>query len=182
MIAVLDLAVSDAMFQLPELHDEGFMTKTRALVVCENSLAQIALKLGLGSILLLGKGEAATGGNEKPSNLANAMEAVFGAIYLDAGFAAARQVILQQLAEPIQYAISGSIIYDHKSRLLEYVQSLTKPGHIRFTILEEQGPVHERLFTAGVLYNEQLIASGCGSTKKEAEQQAAKSALTLLSE
>lgn len=180
--AVLDLAVSDAMFQLQEMHDEGFMTKTRALVVCENSLALIARKLNLGSMLLLGKGEAATGGHEKPSNLANAMEAVFGAIYLDAGFEAAKLVILQQLAEPIQDAIAGSIIYDHKSRLLEYVQSLTKPGQIRFTILEEQGPVHERLFTAGVLYNEQLIASGSGGTKKEAEQQAAKSALTLLSE
>jgi ribonuclease-3 len=175
--AVLDLAIGDSLFRLSEQQTEGFMTKTRALVVCENTLAILARKLEVGRLLFLGKGEAATGGSDKPSNLANAMEALFGAIYLDADFSRARQVILGLLADPIREAIAGSINYDYKSRLLELVQALPSNTPLRFTILEEHGPVHERIFCAGVLLGEDLIGKGQGNSKKDAEQQAARLAL-----
>jgi len=178
--AVLDLAIGDALFSLPEKYDEGFMSKTRALVVCESTLANLARQLGIGVMLSLGKGEAATGGTSKPSNLSNAIEALFGAIYLDAGFEKARSVILNLLAEPLHEAQAGSIIFDYKSILLEYAQSMNNIGSLRFIILDEQGPVHEKQFTAGVLQNDQLIGQGVGSSKKEAEQQAAKVALDYL--
>lgn len=178
--AVLDLVISSALFELPEHYSEGFMTKTRALVVCESSLMMLAQNLGLGQLLILGKGEAATGGREKPSNLANAVEALFGAIYLDAGFSKARQVILNLLGKPLQRALSGSICYDYKSRLLELIQG-TRPGStFQFSIIKEEGPVHERLFTAAVILDGDQIASGSGGSKKEAEQQAAKAALGRL--
>lgn len=176
--AVLDLAVSTALFDLPEMHHEGFMSKTRALIVCENTLAQLARQLGLGDVLLLGRGEAATGGSAKPSNLSNAVEALFGAIFLDAGFDKARTVILNLLAGPINEALAGSIVFDYKSRLLEYIQSMSGHSQLRFIILDEQGPVHERIFTAGVLQEDRLIGRGSGNSKKEAEQQAARDALT----
>ena len=175
--AVLDLAIGDELFRLDEKYDEGFMSKTRALVVCESTLAHLARQLGVGNILSLGKGEAATGGMTKPSNLSNAMEALFGAIYLDAGFEKARSVILNLLAGPLQEALAGSIVFDYKSKLLEYAQSMNSIGQLRFIILDEQGPVHEKQFTAGVILNERLIGRGIGSSKKEAEQQAAKAAL-----
>ncbi|MEA4888275.1 MAG: ribonuclease III [Clostridiaceae bacterium] len=178
--AVLDLVISDALFRQVECYAEGFMTKTRALVVCENTLAQIAQALNLGQLLLLGRGETLTGGGDKPSNLANAMEAVFGAIYLDGGYEAAYQTIYRLLEEPLNQARSGGLVYDYKSRLLELVQSTRGASTVHFQILEESGPVHERVFSAGVFLDDQMIASGSGCSKKDAEQQAAKTALEHL--
>jgi ribonuclease-3 len=156
------------------------MTKTRALVVRETTLALLAKDLGTGDLLLLGKGEEATGGRDKPSNLANAVEAIFGAIYLDAGFEKACQVIRTLLEEPLRLALAGDLVYDYKSRLLELVQATRGGSTLRFQILDESGPVHERLFTAGVLVDEQLVSTGTGCSKKEAEQQAAREALDKL--
>ena len=178
--AVLDLAVSDVLFRRPEKFAEGIMTKTRALVVRENTLASLAKDIGLGELLLLGKGEEATGGRDKPSNLANAMEAILGAIYLDAGYQKACQVIRNLLEDPLRLAIAGDLVYDYKSRLLELVQATRGNSILQFQIMEESGPVHERQFTAGVLVDDQLIATGIGCSKKEAEQQAAREALGRL--
>jgi len=178
--AVLDLAVSDELFRQQQLYGEGFMTKTRALVVCESTLANLARKLGLGDLLYLGKGEATTCGKTKPSNLSNTMEAIFGAVYLDAGFEKARQVIIGLLSDSLHEALAGSIMFDYKSKLLEYAQSMNNIGPLRFVILDEQGPVHEKLYTAGVIQNDRLIGRGTGTNKKEAEQQAAKAALEVL--
>lgn len=178
--AVLDLVVSDVLFQDPALLNEGTMTKTRALIVCENTLAIVARSLNLGQMLLLGKGELATGGRDKTSNLANAMEAVFGAIYLDAGFAKAREVVLRLLDEYLQQALAGELVHDYKSRLLEMVQGTRGNSTLRFVIIDEQGPVHDRLFTAAVVIDDRQIATGSGTSKKEAEQQAARVALTVL--
>jgi ribonuclease III len=177
--AILDQVISEHLFQQPELLSEGTMTRTRALVVCENTLMRLARKLGIGEILLLGRGEAHTGGRTKPSNMANAMEAIFGAIFLDGGYDVVRRMILHLLDEPLRQALAGQIIYDYKSQLLELAQSV-RPNLVRFTILDEQGPVHERVFTAGAYIGEKMIAQGCGSSKKEAEQQAARFALALL--
>jgi ribonuclease-3 len=178
--AVLDLAISDVLYRNHKSHAEGFMTKTRALVVRETTLALLAKDLGTGDLLLLGKGEEATGGRDKPSNLANAVEAIFGAIYLDAGFEKACQVIRTLLEEPLRLALAGDLVYDYKSRLLELVQATRGGSTLRFQILDESGPVHERLFTAGVLVDEQLVSTGTGCSKKEAEQQAAREALDKL--
>lgn len=175
--AVLDLAIGDVLFSQPACYDEGFMSKTRALVVCESTLAQLARQLEIGELLSLGKGEAATGGKVKPSNLSNAIEALFGAIYLDAGYEKARIVILNLLADSLQEALTGTIVFDYKSKLLEYAQSQNNIGPLRFVILDEQGPVHEKQFTAGVVQNDRIIGRGTGNSKKEAEQQAAKAAL-----
>ena len=156
--AVLDLVISDTLFRQADGFAEGYMTKTRALVVCENTLAQIAVEINIGDVLKMGRGELATGGREKPSNLANAVEAVFGAIYLDAGYDKVRQIILKLLDKPIQLALSGNLVYDFKSRLLELVQSTRGNSTLRFQILSETGPVHDPVFISGVLVDEQLIA------------------------
>ena len=178
--SVLDLVISDALFRQSQNYDEGYMTKTRALVVCESTLAQVAVKINLGDALKMGRGELATGGREKPSSLANAIEAIFGAVYLDAGYDKVRQIILSLLEIPIHLALSGDLVYDFKSRLLELVQSTRSSSILCFRILSESGPVHDPIFIAGVLVDEQLIATGSGSSKKEAEQQAAREALELL--
>ncbi|MBP1757363.1 MAG: rnc [Firmicutes bacterium] len=179
--AVLDLVVSDFLFREGAAFSEGVMTKTRALIVCENTLALVARNLGLGQILLLGKGELSTGGGEKSSNLANAMEAVFGAVYLDAGYNKARSIILRLLDEFIQQAMTGAMVYDYKSRLLEMVQGTRGNSTVRFASINEAGPVHERIFTAAVIVVDIQIAIGSGSSKKDAEQKAAREALSVLS-
>ena len=179
--AVLDLAISDALFRADGKHDEGFMTKTRSLLVCENSLADLARSLNIGRLLLLGRGETATGGRDKPSNLSNAMEAILGAIYLDGGFSSACQVISALYAPSLKKALAGQIVHDYKSRLLEMVQATRGGSSVRFVILAEDGPVHARTFTAGVCLDDQVVAQGQGSSKKEAEQQAAEKAIEHLS-
>ncbi|HBP39094.1 MAG TPA: ribonuclease III [Clostridiales bacterium] len=178
--AVLDLAIGDSFFRNQNQFSEGFMTKTRALVVCEETLAGLARSLDVGSLLLLGRGEEATGGRDKDSNLANAMEALWGAIYLDGGFDQACLVILQSLAQPIKRALAGDLIHDYKSRLLELAQGSLASRKVHICIIDEKGPVHERVFTAGVLLDERMIASGSGTSKKDAEQQAARAALEIL--
>lgn len=180
--AVLDLVVSDILFRKDQAYEEGFMTKTRALLVCENCLADLARKLEVGSFLLLGKGEEATGGRNKSSNLANAMEAILGAVYLDCGFAVVQELVGKLLQEAIEKALAGEIFHDFKSRLLEMIQARESDEKqmARFIILDEEGPVHERTFTAGVMLGDRLLARGKGGSKKEAEQQAARAAIDIL--
>ncbi len=178
--AVLDLVISDFLFLDPAQFAEGYMTKTRALVVCEATLAEVAKAISLGDYLRLGKGEDATGGRNKPSNLANAVEAVIGGAYQDGGLETAVQIVRHLLEPHLMKALSGNIVYDYKSRLIEMVQSSRSNNSLKFTILNEEGPVHERQFTAGVVFNDVLIGEGIGSSKKEAEQKAAQAALRLL--
>ncbi len=178
--AVLDLAISDMLFREPDQYAEGYMTKIRALVVRETTLAALAGQMNLGQCLFLGKGEEATGGREKPSNLANAVEALFGALFLDAGYEKTGEIIRRLLDEPLKLALAGDLVYDYKSRLIENVQATRGNSTLEFIILKETGPVHERVFTAGVIVDGQLIASGNGSSKKEAEQNASRDALEKL--
>ncbi len=179
--AVLDLVISDYLYREGAAFTEGVMTKTRALIVCENTLARVAREHKLGHILLLGKGELTTGGGDKSSNLANTMEAIFGAVYLDGGYEASKALIIRLLDEYIQQALNGEMVYDYKSRLLEMVQGTRGNSTLKFTIINEEGPVHDRVFTAAVVVDDQQIATGSGSSKKDAEQKAARSALTVLS-
>ncbi|MGI6090334.1 MAG: ribonuclease III [Saccharofermentanales bacterium] len=178
--AVLQLIISERLFFMPGKPQEGEMTKARSLVVCERTLARAASDISLAKYLQLGKGELMTGGSTKPSNLANTLEAVFGAVYLDGGLSSARKVIVALLASYLELAMSGEIQYDFKSRLLELVQTAKGHSTLNFVIIAEEGPVHDRTFTAAVIIDDIEVTSGRGSSKKEAEQNAARKALTMI--
>lgn len=173
--AVLNLVITEALFEQFPDQDEGEMTKIRAKIVCEKALLQVARVLNLGSYLLLGKGEEMSGGRSRKSILADAVEAVIGAIYRDKGYDAARSFIRRHFQQVISKADSGDF-NDYKSKLQEIVQAKNRQS-VTYTILEESGPAHAKIFTAGVYYQKTLLATGCGKSKKEAEQNAAEKAL-----
>jgi len=178
--AIVGLIVAENLFEKYPEKTEGELTKMRAAIVCEASLARAASKIGIGEMLLMGKGEKMGGGSKRSSNLADAWEAVVAAIYLDKGMEAARDFCIKFLKEEIEKAISGDF-GDYKTQLQELVQK--NPDHsIRYKILDEQGPDHEKIFFSGVYINKDLIAKGEGKTKKEAEQKAAKAALIKLND
>jgi len=177
---VLDLIIGDLLYRRPDEYSEGFMSKTRAIVVCESTLSDIAKNMGLGGYLLLGKGEEQTQGREKNSNLSNAIESIIAAVYLDGGYETAYHLVERLFSSAIQRAMEGNIVFDYKSKVLEYVQGIQQQGSIGFVIVKEEGPDHNRLFFAQVRYFDIIVGCGTGSTKKEAEQAAAKEALEHL--
>lgn len=172
--AVLEFCVSDMLYRkYPDLH-EGELTARRAALVCERTLSLIAGSLGLGRCLLMGHGEEQTGGREKPSILADAMEAVLAAIYVDGGYEAARGVISRLFSEEERLiAWRGQ---DDKGALQEYTQAheLALP---EYEIVSQEGPDHNRRFTARVSVLGKAVATGEGNSKKAAEQAAAREAL-----
>jgi ribonuclease-3 len=174
--SVLSLTVSDYLFRTyPEL-PEGVLTKLRAGVVSEVSLAQIARILSLGDYLRLGKGEENTGGRERASVLADAMESVIGAMYLDSGLETAKEFVLKLLIPSIEILIAGKGHKDYKTDLQELLQSKSAL-EITYQIVNEEGPDHDKLFTAQVIHGNTVIGQGQGKSKKEAEQKAAQNAL-----
>lgn len=174
--AVLELAVSDYLYRNHPGFDEGSLTKLRAAVVCEPSLARAARELGLGLCLQMGRGEERSGGRERPSILADAFEALLGAVYLDQGLARVGELAIQFLSPVIEDLLQGRLERDYKTELQEIVQQRSGE-QVQYIILKEEGPDHQKTFTAGVLYKGKLAGSGAGRSKKDAEQQAAKSAL-----
>lgn len=177
--AVLELAVSDFLYRNNPGLDEGDLTKLRAAVVCEPSLARVAVGLKLGPCLYMGKGEERSGGRERPSILADAFEAFLGAVYLDQGLEAASDVAIRFLDPVIKDVLEGRLERDCKTELQELVQQ-RGGGQVQYVILKEEGPDHHKVFTAGVLLKGEVAGRGTGRTKKDAEQQAAKSALACL--
>lgn len=178
--AVLELAISDFLYRENPQLPEGALTKMRAGIVCEGSLAQVARKLNLGKFLLMGKGEERSGGRERPSILADAMESLIGAIYLDSGMEAASSFVLKNLDSVIiKVGKTGGLTADYKTHLQELVQQ-TSENYLGYKIIEESGPDHCKTFVAAVSYKGDQWGSGSGRTKKEAEQAAAKSALEKL--
>lgn len=177
--AVLELVISDYLFTNYPHHEEGVLTKIRAAVVCEPSLARVAQGLKLGQALRLGKGEERTGGRERPAALADAFEALVGAIYLDQGLDKIRCFILQSLKEDIIAYAQGNHAGDYKSELQEWIQQYTDQP-LNYVILNEFGPDHNKTFTAGVEFRQDMWGTGKGRTKKEAEQTAASNALNML--
>ena len=177
--AVLNLAISHLLMQrYPELA-EGELSRNRAHLVNETQLATIARELGLGPYLLLGKGEELTDGRQKNSLLADAVEAVIAAIYLDGGFDAAFTFVENQFRERLRCAHgSGYEIADHKSRLQECVQS-TYHEVPRYQVVDESGPDHDKTFRLRVSVAG-IVAEGDGKSKKMAEQEAARAGLDLL--
>ena len=169
--AVLELAMSRKLYDTIDL-DEGVLTKMRAKAVCESALDLYASKIDLSSYLYLGKGEEATGGRTRPAIIADATEAVLGAIYLDGGFEAAREIV-KKFFEPYFYDVLKN--KDYKSMLQEKLQS--EKRSIRYEIVRDDGPANNKTFEAVVYMDEILMGRGIGKTKKEAQQQAAKDAL-----
>ena len=177
--AVLSIIVSDYLFRHYSHLPEGELTKLRAALVCEKALCRYALSLGLGDFLLLGKGEEATGGRQRPSILADAFEAILAAIYLDGGYEKAEQFVLQFVVP--QLAHEGEEIRDYKTQLQEVIQQ-NREERIRYVLISESGPDHDKKFCVEVHMNSNVIGRGQGHSKKEAEQMAAKEALELMGE
>lgn len=157
---------------------EGRMTRLRAELVCEGSLHRVALSLGLGAQMRLGRGEEHTGGRERPSILADMVEAVIAAIYLDGGMEPARAFILRTVLRDADLGEERPTA-DYKTELQELVQRRSD-RHLRYELVEESGPDHDKRFTFRVSLNDRPVGEGSGRTKKEAEQMAARQALESL--
>lgn len=177
--AVLDLAVSHLLMDNFLDAEEGDLSKYRAMVVDESGLCQIAERLNLGDYLFLGKGEEQSQGRKKPSILANTMEALLGALYLDAGFEKAMDVIRMLFAPLIVRAGTEDMLHDFKSQLQEYTQKIYKtlPS---YSLSHESGPAHDKTFRVTLSLNGDILAEGEGKSKKEAEQKAAREAYRCL--
>ena len=173
--AVLELCISDLLIRNKAGFTEGSLSKIRASLVNEKPLAQLARTLEIGEMLLLGKGEEASGGRTKDSLLANALEAVIAAIYLDAGFIKVKNVI-RKLLEPalIDEALSSRYC-DYKTALQELSQKKYKCAP-QYNLIGSSGPDHAKVFAITVNVGNKIISTGCGSSKKEAEKQAAQKA------
>ncbi len=173
--SVLGMVTAMRLYRLYPDMPEGKLSRLRAELVCEQSLHAVALELGLGSYIRLGHGEARNGGRERPSILADAVEAIIAAIYLDGGLESAQRFILDHILTGLAEGQMHHVA-DYKTDLQERVQR--KPGQaLEYTLLSESGPDHNKSFTMNVLLNGSEIGRGTGRTKKEAEQSAAKSAL-----
>lgn len=176
--AVLDLVISQHLMEhLPDA-PEGELTRVRAELVALPSLARLAGELGIGAGLLLGRGEERSGGRDKPSLLADALEALFGAIFVDGGFEAARRAILSLFTPLVQQAAADQG-QDYKSRLQEFLQA-AQSGRPDYRLVETTGPAHEREYLVEVLIDGRLHGSGRARSKKGAEQAAARATLTAL--
>jgi ribonuclease III len=179
--AVLDLAVSHMLMSYFKDAREGDLSKFRAMLVDEAGLCEVALRLGLGDYLLLGKGEEQTLGREKPSILADTTEALIGAIYLDAGFDRAMEMIEALFSAPLERVARRELVHDFKSLLQEYTQQTFKTLP-RYRLMRESGPAHDRSFLVSLSLMGTPLAEGEGRSKKEAEQNAAREAFFLLKE
>lgn len=175
--AVLSIVVSRYIFDKYPDYPEGDLTKLRSQVVCEDTLSLVAANLNVGSFLLLGKGEESSGGRERKSILADAVEAIIAAIYIDGGYKEAENFVLANITKYIQLAVKGKIISDYKSYLQEYYQSKSQSCKIRYVVTKEEGPDHEKMFHVNVAVNKTVVGSGTGKSKKLAEQDAARNAL-----
>lgn len=175
--AVLSISVSRYIFDKFPDYPEGDLTKLRSQVVCEDTLSLVAGELNIGKYMLLGKGEEASGGRERKSILADAVEAIIAAIYIDGGYRKAESFVLDNLTKYIHHAVKGKMITDFKSYLQEYYQGKGNACKIRYVVTKEEGPDHEKVFHVNVTVNKIVVGSGSGKSKKLAEQEAAKNAL-----
>ena len=177
--AVLSIIVSDYLFKSSHLA-EGDLTKLRASIVCEKSLWGWAKEIHLGDYILLGKGEEHTGGRSRSSILADAFEAVIAAIFLDGGMDAAKRHILRFIPDdPEEEKKQPSGFHDYKTQLQEVVQK-NPEEKVEYVLVSEYGPDHDKAFEVEVCLNSNVIGKGMGHSKKAAEQQAAKEALSLM--
>ena len=174
--AILELVISDYLYRNFD-ENEGEMTKVRASYVCENALYEYSMDLGLNKYIRVGHGEEKEGGKYKKAIVADIFEALVGAIYLDLGYATARRTVLNVI---VPYIENPNITFfsDYKSSLQEYVQTEQKSVH--YELIEESGPAHDRTFKVVAMIDDMVYGTGIGSSKKEAEQEAAKESLKKL--
>ncbi|MBU3110742.1 ribonuclease III [Clostridium lacusfryxellense] len=175
--SVLQLVISEYLYIRFTQEPEGFLTKIRSLIVCENSLCDIATGWDLGKYMNMSKGEEITGGRDRVSILADCVEAIIAAIYLDKGIEYSRTFILNNFKETIEKAISNKIVLDYKTKLQEIFQQ-NGEINIRYELVKFEGPPHRREFFVNILINDSIKGSGQGFSKKEAEQNAAKEVMT----
>ena len=176
--AVLELISSEFLYFDESRMREGDLTKLRASMVCEPALAFCARQILLGEYLLLGKGEEATGGRRRDSVVADALEALIGAIYIDVGFASAKEFIMKFVLNDLE---NRKLFYDSKTILQETVQANFKGG-VQYRLIDESGPDHNKSFSAAVYIEEKRYGIGEGRTKKAAEQEAAYQSILMLRE
>lgn len=178
--AVLGLIVSEKLFQdYPHL-SEGHLSQIRALLVRWDTLAQVARRLSLGDYLIMGRGEELSGGRQRPSNLAGALEAVIGAAFLDGGLAKARRLVRRLLRPELAQVAAGEVAVDSKSQLQQVAQARWHRIP-EYRLIASEGPDHDRTFTVEVLIGSQVLGRGRGRNKKQAELDAARQALDALS-
>ena len=177
--AVVDLAVSQRLMERFPTASEGELSKLRALIVNEEGLARIARSLPLGPLLLLGRGEELTGGRDKSSLLADALEAVIGSVFLAGGLDSVMLLIDAHFADALDGVAEGRSGLDYKTKLQEDVQGRLKLSP-RYRVVSESGPDHEKVFEVEVTIGSELYARARGRNKKEAEQAAARATLALL--
>ena len=174
--SILEFVTSKYMYNEYKRLSEGEMTKVRAAVVCEQSLYEIAIKHNFSDFLFLGKSELVSVGNKKTAMLADSVEAVIGAIYLDSGIENAEKFIINNLKEAIEKASTNVGMKDYKTVLQEKLQE-NGEVQIQYDIINEIGPDHDKIFTAQISVNGKALATGMGQTKKLAEMEAAKKVL-----
>ncbi|MEE1027564.1 MAG: ribonuclease III [Agathobacter sp.] len=173
--AVLEIVSSEFLFDNYPNKPEGELTKLRASIVCEPTLAMCTNEIELGKYIFLGKGEDQTGGRQRKSILSDALEAVIGAIYIDGGFANAKEFIKKFILTDIEHK---QLFYDSKTILQEVVQGMHKS--LKYVLTDESGPDHNKSFSVDLLIGDEVISSGTGHTKKAAEQEGAYKALIKL--
>ena len=179
--AILDFAVSALLMEFFPEADEGDLSKLRAAVVNESALALVARNIKIGESLFLGKGEIHGQGREKDSLLADAFEAVIGAVYLDSGFEKSFAVVKKHFSSLLEKATREDIITDYKTKLQEEVQMRFKTMP-RYEHVAQTGPDHDKLFSVNLIIQKEIFATGSGRSKKQAEQSAAKEVLIKLNQ
>lgn len=178
--AILDLVISEYLFKKHPEMPEGDLSKLRASIVCEGSLAKTAKNIHLGEHILLGKGEEMTGGRERASILADGFEAITGALFLEGSFDLSKSFLTKTLIRQVEGITSLEDLYtDYKTLLQESIQKESSVP-IHYEVVGEEGPDHDKHFYVEVCHGEEVLGKGCGKSKKEAEQDAAKRALDKL--
>lgn len=179
--SILQLCITEYLFLNYKHKSEGELTKIRSLIVCENSLYEIGKKLNLGAFIRISRGEELTGGRERVSIIADAVEALIAAIYLDKGLEYVKDFIIGHFETIIKMAINNDIVLDYKTKLQEELQ---KSGEVSivYELIKFEGPPHRRKFFTSVIIDNNECGKGEGYSKKESEQNAAKEALERLGE
>jgi len=178
--SVLGLIIAQYLYEHHPDWDQGMLSKAKSSIVQEAPLAQVALKLGFDQTMELSASEEATGGRNRPSILADVMEAVIGAVYLESGLEVARWFVLEQMHDAIMRIRGGDVNPDDfKSKLQEQTQAIWRASPA-YRVVGETGYSHDKRFTVHVLVKDQVIGEGTGRSKKEAEQSAAKDALEII--
>jgi len=177
--AVLGLVVAEALMERLPNAPEGQMTPMRAALVKESTLAEMARRIQLGDLMRLGKGEEKNNGRDRPSILADALEAVVGAVYLDGGYKASRNAVLTLLGDRLEQVVDGAFPDDAKTALQEILQARSASVP-QYSVVGEEGPDHAKVFEVEISVGDQVLAQGRGRSKKQAEKDAARRALGVV--